>query len=145
MATIIGTSPISSNMMSTNKRKRGNEDLDRKAIRQNSEQNNDYASLLQGLDATGNEESTRTAQAALAGTMGDQPYPDPGFDTSGMSASFNDGAATGMGAPQNTPGIYGTPTQAGNKPGVGTPEWHESRKANHKEGMLNAQDRSPIC
>lgn len=68
--------------------------------------------------------------------MGDQPYPDPTFDASGMSTDFNDTTASGMGDSQNAGAMYNTPGQAQNKPTVGTAEWHEARRANHKEGKL---------
>lgn len=137
MAAVVGNSIPATVGMNSNKRKRGNEDIGRniKDTPASQDQDNTYA-LLQGIDVSGNDESTRTAQAALAGTMADQAYPEPGFDASGMSTGFNDTPGGGMGGPQNAGGMYSTPGQTPNKPGVGTPEWHEARKANHKEGKF---------
>jgi bHLH factor len=125
-----------------NKRKRGPGDQDAgrqvKAANTNGE-HEAYTALLQGLDGlAGADDSTRTAQAALAAPMNQSNYPEPGtFDTSGgLPSGFEDNSDS------NLPGIPAAQallearggSQSGNKPNVGSAEWHQQRKDNHKEG-----------
>lgn len=111
---------------SSNKRKRGNEDMGR-SIKDNKPANNedDYA-LLQ---ATVNLDSQRAAQDAL-----NVPYPEPNVFDAGLDATFASTSPTqSMGNPQH--GLYAAGNGGdGAKPGVGTPEWHKARKDSHKEG-----------
>lgn len=105
--------------------------------------------LLQGIQE--HDENTRTAQAALASAtpshQSTYPPPEHSFDSGtglphGLS-SFDDSS--------NSPPTGGfsaiTPTAQAlmaareattpinhNKPAVGTPQWHQQRKDNHKEG-----------
>lgn len=95
-------------------------------------------SLGQNGEATPDEESQRTAQAALNTPMqpGSYPAPDPSFDSGSgghYALSFPDGhdmtpstASQLQAAREVTLNI--------NKPAVGTNEWHAQRKNNHKEG-----------
>ena len=136
MAAVAQAYPIASPDMNntSNKRKRGTEDMPRNVRSNNtSSEEHDYSSLLQGISDT-QDDSTRTAQAALAGAMDQGGYPEPGpFDANAaMNAGFGDAQSQGMGPPN--PNMYTTPGQTPSKPGVGTPEWHKSRKDMHKEG-----------
>ena len=99
-----------------------------------SSEEQDYSSLLQGI-TDNQDDSTRTAQAALAGAMDQGGYPEPGsFDANAaMNAGFGDASAQGMGGPAY-PTMNSTPSQTPTKPNVGTAEWHKSRKDMHKEG-----------
>lgn len=129
-AAAVGASPIA-NMGGSNKRKRGNEDMNRNVKAANDETFS--AALLQDLGAVSNDDNTRTAQAALAGTMGNA-YPDTGFDgDNGMTTGFGDGTSPNVGDGSGQAG-YGTPNQNLGKPAVGTAQWHQQRKDNHKEG-----------
>lgn len=93
-------------------------------------------SMLQGLDQhvlSGGDESSRTAQAALATPLQASSYPEPGsFDALPTSGGFEDGTPSAQ-ALATAQQMYGTP-QSGSKPVVGTDEWHQQRKNNHKEG-----------
>lgn len=135
-AAAVRSSPIPPTMSATNKRKRGNEDLGRnvKAANANAEQDATYAALLQGIENVTGDDSTRTAQAALAGAMNNTGYPEPGFDSaSGMNAGFGDSSPQNVGDVSGQAG-YTTPGQTPNKPSVGSAQWHQQRKENHKEG-----------
>ena len=127
----------------TNKRKRGNEEMGRNVRSNNvSSEENDYNSLLQGLTDSAQDDNTRTAQAALAGAMDQGGYPEPGtydakFDPNApMNAGFGDVSSQGMGGPPN-PSMYSTPSQTPSKPAVGSADWHKTRKDMHKEGKQN--------
>ena len=137
-AAAVRASPIPSAMSVGNKRKRGLEELGRnvKAATANTEQEPNYASLLQGIDSVTGDDSTRTAQAALAGALDNGGYPEPGFDGgSGMNTGFGDNSTQNLGDASGQG--YGTPGQTPNKPAVGTPQWHQQRKENHKEGRYS--------
>ena len=86
--------------------------------------------LMQAI-MPGEDDSSRTAQAALATPVQPNAYPEPGSfdDMPGSGGSFEDGT------PANQGQIYHTPGQSVGKPAVGTDEWHQQRKNNHKEGM----------
>ena len=113
------------------KRKRMNEDMGRHVKTAPTHDDTFSAALLQGIDA--NDDNTRTAQAALAGTMDNGGYPDNGFDTgNGLNAAFGD---TSNNAGDTSGQGYDTPGQTPAKAQVGTPQWHTQRKENHKEGM----------
>lgn len=145
MATQPGTSPTGP---VNNKRKRGPGDqgAGREAKAQNINTNGDhdttnYGLLLQG-DAMLADDSTRTAQAALAAPMNPSTYPEPStFEgTPGMQATFDDNspsAITGMGSAQALMEARGGNNNGPPKPAVGTAEWHQQRKDNHKEGEIN--------
>jgi hypothetical protein len=101
-------------------------------------------SLAQNGDSTPDEENQRTAQAALNTPMqpGSYPAPDASFD-SGSSGHY------GLSFPDGTDMTPSTASQlqaarevtigGGNKPAVGTSEWHVQRKNNHKEGQCGLQ------
>ncbi|KIX09881.1 uncharacterized protein Z518_00962 [Rhinocladiella mackenziei CBS 650.93] len=140
MATQVGTSSIPPQTANTNnKRKRGPGDQDAgrnaKAQNTNGDHDTNYAALLQGIDPlAGADDSTRTAQAALAAPMNQSTYPEPAsFDgAANMPAGFDENDApniTGMGTAQALLEARG----ANQKPAVGTAEWHQLRKDNHKE------------
>lgn len=89
------------------------------------------------------DDNARTAQAALASSMPAATYPPPdaSFDTPTHGLPFADDAnqspPSGMMGP-TAHALYAareqsTPTH-GSKPAVGTPQWHQQRKDNHKEG-----------
>ncbi|RMD43530.1 hypothetical protein DV735_g1603, partial [Chaetothyriales sp. CBS 134920] len=140
-------------MNTTNKRKRGSEDIGRNVRTNNASSANsgnnggannthapapatddhDYSALLQGISESNQEDTARTAQAALAGAIGENSYPEPSsFEpNSGINSGFGDASAQGLGGPQNP--IYSSHNQMVVKPPVGTPEWHKSRKDMHKE------------
>ena len=89
--------------------------------------------MLQGITQHGipsGDDSSRTAQAALATPLQGNAYPEPGnFDAlPGSGAAFEDGS------PANQSQIFHTSGQSVGKPAVGTDEWHQQRKNNHKEG-----------
>jgi len=149
MATQVAQAP-SQNANSSNKRKRGTSDQDAgrnaKAQNTNGDHEASYAALLQGIDGAIAEadDSTRTAQAALAAPMGQSTYPEPGsFDpTAALPAGFDDGSpsanfASGPQALMDARASVGSANNA-NKPPVGTAEWHQQRKDNHKEGELSS-------
>lgn len=141
-----------------NKRKRGSADQDAgrnaKAPNTNGDHDPDnYVALLQGIDDMAvPDDSTRTAQAALAAPMEQSAYPEPNQyeGPPGMPTGFEDtnqspipGMPTGQGI-QPAPGM-GSAQQAlldarggAQKPAVGTAEWHQQRKDNHKEGELSS-------
>lgn len=143
MATAIMSSPLMSNNHNSNKRKRGpgEQDMGRNIKAQNSNGDHDpnYAALLQGIDATLGDDSSRTAQAALSHPVGQSAYPEPGFDgTTGLPPGFDDGSSgvsqsLGPGAQALYDARQGQ-GQTTPKPAVGTNEWHQQRKDNHKEG-----------
>ncbi len=132
---------------SSNKRKRGLGDQEGAPVKiQNTISNgdhdpNNFGLLLQG-DGILPDDNTRTAQAALAAPgMNPSAYPEPGNNQgdAGLSFAFDDGSASlgslstaqglsGVGANDSTPG----------KPSVGSVQWHQLRKDNHKEGMLDS-------
>ncbi|KIW20674.1 hypothetical protein PV08_01251 [Exophiala spinifera] len=134
-----------------NKRKRlpGDQGLGRDAKAQNTNgDHQDYAALLQGLDAvSGADDSTRTAQAALAAPMNSSAYPEPpSFEgAAALSSAFDENSPPAMptmgnmnnmgnnigGLPHNN--IHGGRGSQSEKPAVGSAEWHQQRKDNHKE------------
>ena len=137
MATATATSSMASGIGAGIKRKRAHEELGRNIKNAPTHDDTFSAALLQGIDNVANDDNTRTAQAALAGTMDNGGYPDTGFDGAGdMNAAFGDtshnvGDTSGQG--------YDTPGQTPAKAPVGTPQWHTQRKENHKEGMYSAR------
>ncbi|RMZ83762.1 hypothetical protein DV738_g1041, partial [Chaetothyriales sp. CBS 135597] len=106
-------------MNTTNKRKRGSEDIGRNVRTNNAGSANngntaaannthasastaddhDYSALLQGISESNQEDTARTAQAALAGAIGENSYPEPSsFEpNSGINSSFGDASAQGLG------------------------------------------------
>ena len=151
----------------TNKRKRESIDQDNqiRSRRAQNSANGDTDSLIfnqlqaQISDDFGasNDDSTRTAQAALATPSQNSTYPNPdsSFDASGMAQQmFGDESQTPGNLSQITSGMGLTPqtpytnargtgdsqsqsqTPISGKPTVGSREWHQQRKDNHKEGML---------
>lgn len=146
MATQVTQLP-SQNANANNKRKRGLGDQDGgrniKAQNTNGDHEASYAALLQGIDAPSiaeADDSTRTAQAALAAPMDQSTYPEPGsFDaTAALRAGFDDGGpsanfASGPQALIDARASVGSAHNA-NKAPVGTAEWHQQRKDNHKIG-----------
>lgn len=149
MATQVSQLP-SQNANANNKRKRGLGDQDggrsAKAQNTNGDHEASYAALLQGIDGPNiseTDDSTRTAQAALAAPMGQSTYPEPGsFDaTAPLPSGFDDGSpsanfASGPQALMDARASVGSANNAG-KPPVGTAEWHQQRKDNHKEGKYS--------
>ncbi|EXJ83736.1 hypothetical protein A1O1_07362 [Capronia coronata CBS 617.96] len=140
-------------MNNNNKRKRGpgDQDVGRNAKAPNTNGDHDpdnYVALLQGIDDIGgSDDSTRTAQAALAAPMEQSSYPEPHpYDgATGMPTGFEDanqgslaGMPTGQGM-QPTQGMASAQQAlldargGAQKPAVGTAEWHQQRKDNHKE------------
>lgn len=132
----------------SNKRKRNLNDQDagRNMKTQNTNGDNQtpdhiYASLLQGINDTpinNQDESSRTAQAALQQQQSSYPEPNV-FDHAGVSGGFEDPVGLPQGAPhhQMNPagqGIFDARQSQQNKPTVGSPAWHQLRKDNHKEG-----------
>jgi transcriptional regulator CBF1 len=133
----------------SNKRKRGAGDQEGAPATkvQNTSANGDHDSnnfglLLQG-DGILSDDNTRTAQAALnAPGMNPSGYPDPGntHGDTGLSFQFDDPSPTAMNIPQAPvaapPATVSDATNQGQtKPQVGSAEWHQNRKDNHKEGM----------
>jgi transcriptional regulator CBF1 len=95
----------------------------------------DVQQMLQGISQHGMstaDDSTRTAQAALATPMQASTYPEPSSyqATPGMQHGYDDTPA-GSGAAQF---MESHGQGSGNKPQVGSTEWHKQRKDNHKEG-----------
>ncbi|RVX71120.1 hypothetical protein B0A52_03486 [Exophiala mesophila] len=146
MATQVSQQLPSQNAGPGNKRKRGA--ADQGAGREAKAPNTNggateasYAALLQGIEASGipeADDSTRTAQAAL----NQSAYPEPGFeDATGLPAGFDDTGAT-QDFQASTQALSDARTSAqgnvagagaGGKANVGTAEWHQQRKDNHKE------------
>lgn len=128
MAAAVRSSPVDSMAQSSNKRKRGNEDMGRN-IKENKPTNTEDEYAL--LQATVNLDSQRAAQDAL-----NVPYPEPNVFDAGLDATFaNTSPPQSMSNPQH--GLYSAGNDGdGAKPGVGTPEWHRARKDSHKEGKL---------
>jgi len=139
--------PSQAGINNNNKRKRGPDDIGRNTKMQatNGDTTHDatnYAALLQGIDASAmsaaHDDNTRTAQAALATPMNQSTYPEPasfeGTPTmpTGFDTSLQAGQPSNMGPGDQS--LYDS-RQGGNKPAVGTSEWHQLRKDNHKEGM----------
>jgi transcriptional regulator CBF1 len=132
----------------TNKRKRESNDVmdgsRRKSQNTNGDTGNDNddelsLQLLQGIGQEalreGDDANTRTAQAALNAPMPQNTYPPHGL------SSFDDGPnspPTGFNAIPPTAQALMDARQATttnhNKPAVGSQQWHQQRKDNHKEG-----------
>ncbi|KAI1611941.1 hypothetical protein EDD36DRAFT_270153 [Exophiala viscosa] len=135
MATMdVNVNPTNNN----NKRKRGpDQDAGRNAKIQNTNGEQDaYSALLQGLDPTGAEDdSTRTAQAALAAPMNQSAYPEPpAFDgAAALSSAFDESDSSALPNLGSAQALIDARGNQGNKPAVGTQEWHQQRKDNHKE------------
>lgn len=150
MATKVTASPAPPTQVSSinnaNKRKRAVGDdagrnINNLAVSSNTDSEN-FQDLLQEITDAGSlvhDDSQRTAQAALASqSMSTSNYPEPHhFDANTSLPSFDQ--------PTPTTPVMGTASQQmydarqgqgqqGNKPNVGTPEWHQVRKDNHKEG-----------
>ena len=134
----------------SNKRKRADQDAGRNPKAQNTNGNSglgdpSYApvhQMLQSIEQSvngmpGGDESSRTAQAALATPLQQSAYPEPGsYDATPGLGTFDDGSPTGHNLGTSEQALYGTrPGQSGEKATVGTPQWHQQRKDNHKEGM----------
>ena len=127
-----------------NKRKRGQNDTEGGGRRQ-IDRNVDtgipdpmYLSLLQGIgDASQHNDPSRTAQAALQ----QQPtYPEPSaFDsivrTDNPQQDLVDALRNLAGNTAIGQTIFNSRGPHTPKPSVGTKEWHQLRKDNHKEGM----------
>lgn len=144
--------PLSSDVyasLPTNKRKREDSEQDDVSRSQNtsgdSSSDNISQQLLQAMHANGVQEddSARTAQAALASSMPGSTYPPPDtpFDHSAHSLpAFGDDPSTTSLIGSTAHALYvarGATNHANNagKPPVGTDAWHQLRKDNHKEGM----------
>jgi hypothetical protein len=99
----------------------------------------DVQQMLQGIDQhvmSTADDSTRTAQAALATPMQASTYPEPSSyqGTQGMQQGMQQGyddTPAGSGAAQF---MESHGQGSVNKPQVGSAEWHKQRKDNHKEG-----------
>jgi len=143
----MATPPVPTTANTNNKRKRGPGDQgagrELKTPNTNGDHETNYVALLQGgLDGmAGADDSTRTAQAALAAPMGPPSYPEPNaFDgASGLASGFDDSnlsVTMGTSTAQALNDARASQGQGGNKPAVGTAEWHQQRKDNHKEGKM---------
>lgn len=122
-----------------NKRKRGTADQDvgRNVKPQSTNgEHETYAALLQGLEGLpGADDSTRTAQAALAAPMNQSAYPEPNsFDGGAMNATFDGNSPTGLSGMGTAQAVLEARGGNQNKLPVGSTEWHQQRKDNHKEG-----------
>ncbi|OAP61306.1 hypothetical protein AYL99_03507 [Fonsecaea erecta] len=126
-----------------NKRKRGLADQDvgrdtKVPITNGEHDNTNYGLLLQG-DGILADDNARTAQAALAAPgMNPSPYPEPNPDDTGagLPFTFADGSPSvhGISSAQALADARGgTNTNTPSKPAVGSAEWHQLRKDNHKE------------
>lgn len=132
----------------SNKRKRGAADQDgapaNKIPNTNTNGEHDttnYGLLLQG-DSILADDNTRTAQAALAAPgMNPSAYPEPNASQgdTGLSFNFDDSSPT-VGGMTGAPGMANNNNNDANKPAVGSAEWHQLRKNNHKEGKLHHVD-----
>ena len=118
-----------------------------------------HQQMLQGLGQSGlpDDDNTRTAQAALATPTQNTGYPNPdnSFDSPASlphGMSFEDGnESTGawdrmvnpMGSTADA--LMAAREATSTKPTVGTPQWHQQRKDNHKEGksILLARTHQP--
>ena len=127
----------------SNKRKRGFGDQEggpakvQNTISNGDHDPNNYGLLLQG-DGILPDDNTRTAQAALAAPgMNPSAYPEPGNNQgdASMAFAFDDGSPT-LGGMSAAAGGNANNNQ-GTKPAVGSSEWHQVRKDNHKEGLLD--------
>ena len=134
-------------MGNTNKRKRGLGDQDgAPAKMQNTNTNGDvdstnYALMLQsdGILSDENTRNAQTAQAALAAPGMNTGYPDPAaHGDTGLFSGFEDGSPTMASMSAAAAGAAGNANNNNNnqagKPNVGSAEWHQLRKDNHKEG-----------
>jgi bHLH factor len=143
----VGGNPTNNN--NTNKRKRaGDQDVGRNAKLQNTNGEHDaYSALLQGLDPTGAEDdSTRTAQAALAAPMNQSAYPEhPTFvdGAAALSSAFDEGSPSALPNLGSAQALIDARGNQSNKPAVGTAEWHQQRKDNHKEGKIQLAPQPP--
>jgi len=93
-------------------------------------------SQLLGMDQHGMsapDDSTRTAQAALATPMQPSSYPEPSSyqGSAGMQQAYDD--TPGSAAAQALYDAAGQRQGSGSKPQVGSDQWHQLRKDNHKE------------
>jgi hypothetical protein len=84
------------------------------------------------------DDSTRTAQAALATPMQASNYPEPSSyqGTTGMQQGYDD--TPGSAAAQALYDASGQRQGGSSKPQVGSDQWHQLRKDNHKEGKVEA-------
>ena len=126
-----------------NKRKRGITDQNGRDMKNPVANGDDaiFSSLLQGIADSGpgsQDMTARTAQAALQ--QPSSAYPEPNvFDQAGMPGPYDDQQAH---MHHNLPhqmgpgvqGIFDARQSQANKPSVGSHEWHQQRKDNHKEG-----------
>ena len=100
--------------------------------------------LLQAINqANGvtSDDSARTAQAALATPMATHTYPEPYDPQAHVLPPYGDDPSHSPsgGLIGSTPYSLHTGREASTplnqpKPAVGTPQWHQQRKDNHKEG-----------
>jgi len=131
----MATAPLNPN----NKRKRGpaDQDVGRNVRPQNTNGEHEaYTALLQGLDGLPEaDDSTRTAQAALAAPMNQSAYPEPNsFDgVTGMGATYDGNSPSGLAGMPTAQAVLEARGGQPVKPPVGTAEWHQQRKDNHKE------------
>jgi hypothetical protein len=105
----------------------------------------DYSALHNDQNGADHANASSTAAAALAGIYPTMTIPQPtdvSFATQGSDgdrgeSSFMDNSQVGGDSfmESSTPSGRGT----GNKPAVGSDEWHKVRKDNHKEG------KSSVC
>ena len=103
-------------------------------MQQNAESFAEVQQMLQGISEHGMsapDDSTRTAQAALATPMQASSYPEPSSyqGTPGMQQGYDETPGSAAQA------LYEAGRQgSGSKPQVGSTEWHQQRKDNHTEG-----------
>lgn len=103
----------------------------------------DYANMHGDQNGADHANASSTAAAALAGIYPTMTIPQPtdvsfatqGSDNDRGESSFMDNSQAGDSfMEQSTPSGRGS----GNKPAVGSEEWHKVRKDNHKEGKQSA-------
>jgi bHLH factor len=109
-------------------------------VDQDAEGLQDYGNMHGDQNGADHAHASATAAAALAGVYPTMTIPQPtdvsfatqGSDNDRGDSSFMDNSQAGNDSfmEQNTPSGRGS----GNKPAVGSDEWHKVRKDNHKEG-----------
>ncbi|KIW97383.1 uncharacterized protein Z519_02775 [Cladophialophora bantiana CBS 173.52] len=130
----------------TNKRKRGvgDQDVGREAKMPNTNGEHDATTFGLLLQSEGMlvDDNARTAQAALAAPgVNPSSYPEPTHPNdggAGLPFTFDDASPTVPAHPMSSAQALadargGNTTNNGPKPAVGSAEWHQLRKDNHKE------------
>ena len=146
-------------LSSSSKRKRHSNDQEGRYVKQQNMNGNNLQtnadsfaevqqmSQLLAMDQHGMsapDDSTRTAQAALATPMQPSSYPEPSpyQGSAGMQQGYDD--TPGSAAAQALYDTAGQRQGSGGKPQVGSDQWHQLRKDNHKEGEQREANISRI-